>query len=229
MILADCGTSYTKILDSKIDKLTIVETRKLFQNTPVSFDAATGHAGRFRTEFYVNELVCLAIGASAIVGSDDFCIVDVGGRDIKLVEYVEGKPRRLDWNMSCGANTGFTLEILGKYYDIDYSTLEPDKEHFDITCGVFGIEKVFDAIIEGIPEDRAVARFVHGVARNIHRFTEKKEKFYFSGGLTENACFMSTLSKYADVVSLGRTVLLTGLKESVREGQLHDDVQVPNV
>jgi len=215
MILADCGTSYTKILDSSTDELSIIETRKLLKNESLKFDAATGHAGRFRTGIYVNELVCLAMGAGTILGKNDFCIVDVGGRDIKLVEYVDGKPRRLDWNMSCGANTGFTLEMLGKYYDIDYSTLEPDDESFDITCGVFGIEKVFDAIIDGIPEDRAVARFVHGVAQNIFRFTEKKEMFYFSGGLTENACFMSTLSQYADVVSLGRTVLLSGLKASI--------------
>ena len=215
MILADCGTSYTKILDSSTDELTIIETRKLLKGDPGTFDAATGHAGRFRAGIYVNELVCLAKGAGEILGIDDFCVVDVGGRDIKLVEYVDGKPRRLDWNMSCGANTGFTIEMLGRYFDIDYSTLKPDDDSFDITCGVFGIEKVFDAIIDGVPEDRAIARFIHGMAKNVHRFTEKKEKFCFSGGLTENACFMSTLSKYADIVSLGRTVLLTGLQASI--------------
>jgi len=217
MILADCGTSYTKILDLSDGKLSIVETRQVVKNENRTFDAATGHLGRLKSRLYKNELVCLAVGTLEITHDDNFCVVDIGGRDTKLVEFKNGKPLRLDWNMACGANTGFTLEIVGRYYDVDYSILKPVDEYIDVTCGVFGIERVFDAIISGVTEDIAIARFVHGVARNVHRVTDRKERFYLSGGLTKNACFMNSILKYAEVVPLGRAVLLEGLKIAIQD------------
>lgn len=217
MILADCGTSYVKILDSSEKKLSIVATRDFLKDETKQFDAATGHLGRSRASCYKNELVCLALGTIKLTGRTNFCVVDVGGRDTKLVEYRDGKPQRLDWNMACGANTGFTLEIIAKYYNIDYSNLKPVDEHIDVTCGIFGIEKIFDAIIGGIREDTAVSMFVHGIARNVHRLTEMKSQLFLSGGLTENICFMESLAKYADVVPLGRTVLLEGLKKALED------------
>lgn len=212
MLLADCGTTYTKILDTDINSVQIIATRELLKSNMRHFDAATGHLGRMRADYYQNELICLAKGAINQIESDSFCVVDIGGRDTKLVEYRDGKPVRLDWNTSCGANTGFTLEIMGKYFEIDFSTLKPDDSYVNVTCGVFGIERVFDTIIDGIPQDRAVARFVHGIARNIHRLVGKKNSFYLSGGLTENRCFMESMEKYANVISLGRTLLLKGLQ-----------------
>ena len=214
MLFADCGTTYTKILDSSDDRLKIIQTKDLLRGKPVRFGAATGHLGRMRADYYQNELICLARGAQKVIGRDTFCVVDVGGRDTKLVEFRDGKPLNLDWNTSCGANTGFTLEIIGKYFDIDFTTLEPDDDYVNVTCGVFGMERIFDAIIDGIHQDRAVARFVHGIARNVHRLVDRKPEFYLSGGLTENICFMNTLKKYAEITPLGRTLLLEGLRSS---------------
>lgn len=212
MILADCGTTYTKILDTSSQNLTIISTRELLKRPPEAFDAATGHLGRMRTNYYQNELICLARGAQSVIRNDTFCVIDVGGRDTKLVEFSNGKPVKLDWNTSCGANTGFTLEIVGKYFDIDFKTLEPDEGFVNVTCGVFGMERVFDAIIDGIATEKAIARFVHGIARNVIRLADGKESFYFSGGLIENTCFMKTLAMYTDVKPLGRALLLKGLQ-----------------
>ncbi|MFH1516091.1 MAG: BadF/BadG/BcrA/BcrD ATPase family protein [bacterium] len=216
MLLADCGTAYVKILDTDTNHIRIVRTTDFLEEPPGRFDAATGHLGRMTADFYQNELICLARGAQELLDSDTFCVIDVGGRDTKLVEFKDGKPVKLDWNTSCGANTGFTLEIVGKYYDIDFKTLLPDEQFINVTCGVFGIERVFDLIIDGFSQERAVARFVHGVARNVHRAVDRKEKFYLSGGLVENTCFLKTLERYADVHALGRTVLLEGLKVCTR-------------
>ena len=214
MLFADCGTTYTKILDTDSGSLQIIRTRDMLSGPERTFDAATGHLGKMRANFFRNELICLAVGAKKIIGSDTFCVIDVGGRDTKLVEFENGKPVRLDWNTSCGANTGFTLEIVGQYFGVDFSTLEPDEEYVNVTCGVFGMERTFDAIINGVDQKRAVARFVHGIARNVHRFVDRKKRFHFSGGLVENRCFMETLKIYADVIPLGRTLLLEGLRES---------------
>jgi hypothetical protein len=36
---------------------------------------------------------------------------------------------------------------VAKYYNIDYSTLKKADKIQEVTCGVFGIEKVFDDIL----------------------------------------------------------------------------------
>lgn len=227
MKIADCGTTYTKILDTESDELEIIQTKDLLRLPQMKFDAATGHLGRMKADYYKNELVCLARGTQNIVNSDTFCVVDVGGRDTKLVEFKDGKPLKLDWNTACGANTGFTLEIIGRYFDIDFNALDADDDYINVTCGVFGIERVFDLIIEGITVDKAVARFIHGIARNLHRLVDCRERFYLSGGLVENKCFMKTIKKYADVAPLGRAVLLNGLMVCMENSDIKTGFKIP--
>ncbi|MHB9126279.1 MAG: ATPase, partial [Armatimonadota bacterium] len=141
----------------------------------------------------------------------DFTVVDVGSRDTKFVRFRGRKVRKLDWNQACGASTGFTLELLGKYYEIDFSILRAVPERIPVTCGVFAIEKIFDAVIHGYSHETAIAAFVHGIAVNIHNFAQRPERLYVSGGFCENRCFLESLRNYCEVLPLGRTVLLDGL------------------
>ncbi len=88
-------------------------------------------------------------------------------------------------------------------------------ESIPVTCGIFGIERIFDAIVRGARPEEAVARFVHGVAYNVFNFAQRPDKLYLSGGLCLNDCFVRSLRTYTEVVALGRFVLLEGLKECV--------------
>jgi hypothetical protein len=117
----------------------------------------------------------------------------------------------MGWNAECGASMGFTIELLAKYYHIDFRALPVPDTGFSITCGVLGMSHIFDAVVSGSSETEAVAKFVRGIARNAYRFAGTPEKIYLSGGLCDNplftACFPCT------VVPLGRFVLLEGLRE----------------
>jgi activator of 2-hydroxyglutaryl-CoA dehydratase len=210
-LIADCGSSWSKIKNLDDGQIVVCQTRQLLDNPDLRFRAATGHLGQDRTDVYENELVALAQGSLKMVADVDFTVVDIGSRDTKFVRFEERRVRKLDWNQQCGASTGFTLELLGNYYDVDFRQLRSSPERIPVTCGIFAIEKIFDAIIHGYSPESAIAAFVHGIAYNVFNFVQKPETLYVSGGLCENRCFLDSLSNYCEAIPLGRNVLLEGL------------------
>jgi len=49
---------------------------------------------------------------------------------------------------------------------------------FSITCGVLGMSHIFDAVVIGVSEAKAVAKFVKGIAINAYNFAKRPEKVY---------------------------------------------------
>lgn len=211
VLIADCGSSWSKIRNMDTGRTVVWPTRKVLDDPRMKFAIATGHLGKSRTDRYENELIALAQGSLKLVQDNDFTVVDIGSRDTKFVRFKDRKVRKLDWNQACGASTGFTLELLGKYYDVDFRKLRSNIERIPVTCGVFAIEKIFDSIIAGESPEKSLSAFVHGIAWNVYNFVQQPETLYVSGGLCENRCFLDSLSGYCEVIPLGRNVLLEGL------------------
>ena len=210
MILGDFGTSYCKFVDLSQpgEPPRMVATRELAGSTRV--DIATGHNGKRFAKQYVNELVALARGGEALVHEADYLLLDCGSRDIKFVRYEEGRVKDMGWNTECGASMGFTIELLEKYYELDYTAMPTPRRTFSVTCGVLGMSHIFDAVISGTPVAEAVARFVKGIAVNAWRFAGSPARLYLSGGLCDNPVFVNSFP--CEVKTLGRFVLLEGLK-----------------
>ncbi len=214
MILADFGTSYCKILDtSASEPPRLVASQQMDRTTPV--DYATGHNGRRLDGHYVNELTALARGGETLINEDNYVLLDCGSRDIKYIRYENGKLADMGWNAECGASMGFTIELLEKYYDIDFSQLAVPVNTFSVTCGVLGMSHIFDAVTSGTSEKEAVARFVKGIALNAYRFAGSPTTIYLSGGLCNNPLFVKSFP--CNIVSLGRFVLLEGLQKIAKE------------
>ena len=208
MILADMGTQYTKIFDSLSGEYSIIRSTDWLSEKKA--DVACGHNCKHRTEIEVNELVVLAKGAQKLIKEPSFVLVDVGSRDIKSVTFKDGEYIGCDWNYMCGAMAGFTIELLGNYFNIDYNSIEVAQERLPIMCGVLGMGELFDRISDGILPERAIAMFVKGLAKNIHDFSNKSSKLYLSGGVCENRLFIKSFP--CEVVPLGRFVQIEGLK-----------------
>jgi len=210
MLLADFGTSYCKILDTdRNDPPVIQATRDL--ESDFCADLATGHNAGRRSKKSINELTALARGGEQLIQEPDFVLLDCGSRDIKYVRYKHNRIIDMGWNTECGASMGFTVELLKKYYDLDYSAIPVPDRGFSVTCGVLGMSHIFDAVISGITESEAVARFVYGIAMNGYRFAGSPDRLYLSGGLCDNPIFVGSFP--CEVVLLGRFVLIAGLKE----------------
>ena len=216
MLLADMGTQYTKIFDSATGEHRI--TRSVDWPNGLKAAVACGHNCKHRTIHEVNELVAMARGARNLIEEESFVLVDVGSRDVKSVTFKDGKYAGCDWNYMCGAMAGFTVELLGSYFKIDYNDIRTAEDHIPVTCGVLGMGALFDKIADGLQPERAVAMFINGIAKNIHNFAGRAERIYLSGGLCENKAFVNSLP--GEVVLLGRYVQIEGLKSYMpaREG-----------
>ena len=210
MLLGDFGTSYSKFLDlsSVTPEPYIIPSKELTAEHRGAI--ATGHNGKRFSDRYVNELTVLARGGKQLIAEDDFVLLDCGSRDIKFIHYIDGHLNDMGWNSECGASMGFTIELLARYYDINYQDLAITDRPFSVTCGVLGMSRIFDAVVSGTPDSEAVARFVMGIAINAYRFAGSPPKLYLSGGLCDNPLFVQSFP--CDVVPLGRFVLLKGLE-----------------
>lgn len=211
MLLADMGTQYTKTFHSDTGKCKIIKSMDWPKE--LRAEIACGHNCKHKTELEVNELVALAKGARSLIEEDSFILVDVGSRDIKSVIFKDGKYAGCDWNYMCGAMAGFTVELLGNHFKIDYNQIEVAQEYLPVKCGVLGMGELFDRIADGMPSEKAIAMFVKGIARSIYHFAGKAEKIYLSGGLCENKLF--TASFPCEVILLGRYVQIEGLKSYI--------------
>lgn len=214
MLIADCGSTWSKILETGTGELEIIQTRELIRRPGAFFEIATGHSAKNRCRVYRNELVALAEGSLALVPDDDFSVVDVGGRDVKFVRFAGRKVSKLDWNLACGSSTGATIELLGRYYEIEFDRIAPSDRWINVTCGVFGMEKVLEHVSTGTPPEEATAMFLHGMVRNVFDFCGRPDRLHLSGGFCDNRCFLQTMEKYCSVTPLGRTVPLEGLKDA---------------
>lgn len=216
MLLADFGTSYSKILQTDSGKApAIVATRDI--GPDFCADLATGHNAARRSTRSINELTALARGGEVLIEEENFVLLDCGSRDIKFIRSHQGQVVDMGWNAECGASMGFTIEMLATYYKLDYSEINLPKTGFSITCGVLGMSHIFDAVISGASEAEAVAKFVRGIARNAYRFAGSPDRLYLSGGLCDNPLFTGSFP--CEIIPLGRFVLLKGLLATLESEQ----------
>jgi len=211
-VFADFGTSWTKIYDLEEDKYKIISSKN---SRNLIVDIGTGHNVGKKAKKYVNELTAMALAAQRKLGENNFKILDIGSRDMKYISFKDGMLDSMDWNSTCGAFTGFTVELLGRYYALDFSKIRPAKEAISVTCGVLGMERLFDLVASGVSVKEAMARFVRGVAKFAHDFIDRPGKFYLSGGMCDNPLFMASFPEGVEVIPMGRFLLVEGLIEEI--------------
>lgn len=219
----DAGTTWSKIIstqkENSLSEYFVKSENNYFyyilpsikvQSLNLKFDKTTGHMTGNNNSKPENEIVSLVKGVQGKIDKDAL-VLDLGSRDAKWIKLKDGKFNDLDWNTSCAAATGATVEMLLKFYNVSVDELTFNEEKYPITCGIFGLEKIMDDISQGVDKKTAIAKFVHGIAFNAWKFTKNPSKIYISGGFCNNKCFVDSLSKYCETELLGRFVLVEGL------------------
>ena len=219
MLYLDAGTTYSKIITDKNcfdEQFLICNKNKLFyyilpssliKSMELKPDACCGHM----SEANENEIIALAKGVQKHDIEKDATVLDLGSRDAKWIRFKGGKFHDMDWNTSCASSTGATVEMLLKFYEVKTEDLKFTPEKFNVTCGIFGMEKIMDSISNGESAEDAISKFIHGLAYNAWNFAKRPEKLYLSGGFCENKCLVNSLKNYCEVEVLGRFVLCEGL------------------
>ncbi len=228
-IVIDAGTTWSKIIEKSSSDLMkdysnffikeendykyYILPSSMLKELNFKFDKATGHMSLSmlkNEKNYENEVIALIQGFKNHI-KEDAIILDMGSRDSKWAKFVNSKFKDLDWNSSCSSSTGATIEMLLKFYNIDIKNLKSSNDKYVITCGIFGLERIMDDIAKGAKAEFAVSKFIHGIAFNAWSFAKKPDKLYLSGGFCENKCFVDSLSKYCEVIPMGRFLLCEGL------------------
>ena len=220
MLYLDAGTTYSKIITDKncFDEQFFVCKQgyyyyimpsSIIKSLNIKPDRCCGHMSNANE----NEIIALAHGAKYRKVESDATVLDLGSRDAKWIKFKDNKFHDMDWNTSCASSTGATVEMLLKFYDVKPDELAYIPEKFNVTCGIFGMEKIMDSISAGSKPSEAISKFVHGIAFNAWNFAKRPEKLYLSGGFCDNKCLVESLKNYCEVVILGRFVLCEGLIE----------------
>lgn len=215
----DAGTTYSKIIaigeklgfePEKIEnnRFYYILPSSVVRNLGLKFEKSCGHM-QFG-ENTENEIIALAQGANGKIGFNSV-ILDLGSRDAKWIRVQNGKFKDMDWNTACASSTGATVEMLLKFYSLKSEDLKFNPEKYNVTCGIFGFEKIMDDISKGENASNAVSKFIHGIAFNAWNFAKRPEKLYLSGGFCSSECFVKSLGNYCEVVKLGRFILCEGL------------------
>jgi activator of 2-hydroxyglutaryl-CoA dehydratase len=214
LLLIDAGTSYIKTCDTVTGKTSVLHITEFGKQDLSNAGCTTGHnAALLSKGYFINELVALAEGAKSLCKETDFTILDIGSRDMKLVTFKSGRFDKCDWNTSCGAMVGFTIELIMRYFNKTPADLRVTDRYFDITCGLLGITKFFDQISKDSSIEDGMSSLINGMARFSWQFAGKPKVLYLSGGLAENMVFVESLKKLVpDLRPLGRFVLIEGLK-----------------
>lgn len=216
MILGDAGSSWCKIFQLGSSEVVLMPVQRMVKENH-RFDWGTGHTARKRSTFFENDLMSLTRGALALVDKTDFTMLDLGSRDAKLVGFKNRRPTKLDWSVGCAAATGATMEMLGRFYEVDFDSLPDVDDWTSVTCGTYAVEHIMDAISNGDSVEHAIGRFVHGLARHAFTFSGEPQTLYLSGGFTTNRAFVRALSRYTNVIQMGRCVHLAGLFAFARD------------
>ena len=238
ILYADAGTTWSKVCeignnssdfyklyknfltDQIGDKKFYIIPSNMLKTSNFVYKATTGHmSNKENNSNYLNEVIALSKGFLAN-GRNEGLVLDLGSRDVKWVQFKNGKFKDLDWNNSCASATGATVEMLLKFYNVKPEELEFNEEKYNITCGIFGLEKIMDDIANGEKAKFAISKFLHGIAYNAWTFAKKPEKLYLSGGFCQNKCFLDSLSKYVEVVNLGRFILVDGLMSEFSNSEI---------
>ena len=219
----DAGTTWSKIIATKqvleLEKFFVQKKEEKFyyilpsnkiKEYNFNFEKTTGHMSFCGDKKPENEIISIVKGILGKI-DENALVLDLGSRDAKWIKLKDGKFFDLDWNTSCAAATGATVEMLLKFYDVKAEELEFNEEKYPITCGIFGLEKIMDDISQGVDKKEAIAKFIHGIAFNAWKFAKNPEKIYLSGGFCNNQCFVKSLRNYCNVELLGRFVLAEGL------------------
>ena len=183
MIYIDAGTTYSKIItdEAGFDEKMLCGKKNGFEyyiypsNLTKTMNITPTRSCGHMANSSENEIVALAQGVKKRNISSNATVLDLGSRDAKWVRFKEGKFHDMDWNTSCASSTGATVEMLLKFYNINPSELKFNPEKFNVTCGIFGMEKIMDSISSGAKPAEAVSKFVHGIAFNAWNFAKRPD------------------------------------------------------
>jgi len=139
----------------------------------------------------IPELQAHAKGAIFSLGLKDFCLLDIGGQDTKILSVVEERLIDFRTNDKCAASSGRFLENMARVLDMD---IEKILDHYEdpisvsATCAIFTESEIIGAITDGIPFEKIAAGINNALYIRIKPWLKElfREKIVLSGGIAKS-------------------------------------------
>ena len=167
---------------------------------------ATGY-GRISVPYAhkkITEISCHAKGAGALFGSEDACVIDIGGQDTKIIRIQDGKVLDFLMNDKCSAGTGQFLTIMADTLEFTLKELckvarQGSDTQISSMCTVFAQSEVVSLIGQGQSKENIAFAIIDSLANKVKSLASKMvndvEIIYLTGGLCELDYVIETLSK----------------------------------
>ena len=152
----------------------------------------------------VTEITCHAKGASAIFGTDDLMIIDIGGQDTKVILIENGFVKDFVMNDKCSAGTGRFLEVMAGTLALrpdELCTLAASGGNTSISslCTVFAESEVISLIGKGEKKENIAFGVVDSIVRKVAvqatRMLSPEKSVVLTGGLCECDYICDALGK----------------------------------
>lgn len=173
---------------------------------------ATGY-GRNNMSFYgfdiINELKAHTYGAVFKTDLKEFCLLDMGGQDVKVVKVEKGIIVDMELNEKCAASCGRYLENMASILEVSLDELANHHENpvkLSSTCAIFSESELVGEISKGKELSELCAGINYSLYQKLkpmlNRFSGKL--LLVSGGVAKNSAIINFLKNdYNEVKVLG--------------------------
>lgn len=176
---------------------------------PLEQVAATGY-GRNNVKFsgarVVSEIMAHAQGA--LPGQpDQFCLLDLGGQDTKVVLVKSGQVEDFSVNDKCAAGSGRYLENMAQVLGVELNELfrhHLDPVDLSTTCAVYAESEIIGKIADGISVPRLCAGVNHSTYLRLRPMLERwpERQLVFVGGGAKNRALVHYLEEAGFAVTV---------------------------
>lgn len=196
----DLGSSYTKILigdlKGKIEKKFLypssAEIPKILKKYKFKYIATTGHLKDLvETNFHYSEIKALH---SSILNLKEKkgTLIDIGGQDLKVLIFEDGKITSTKINRRCASGTGSFLDFISFKLHLKKEDLnklaKKTKQFYPLNsyCTVFSSFEIIEMMSKKIKIETIARSLFYSMALRIYEMGPFKEPIFLSGGVVQH-------------------------------------------
>lgn len=197
----DLGSSYTKIVlgdfSKKIKKFILYpssfEVEKIIKKLKnVKYISATGHLKNLvETNFLYSEAKALGAAFNSL-NQKNGTLIDVGGQDLKILIFKDGKIISSKINRRCASGTGSFLDFISFKLNLKKEELnklaKSTKEYYPINsyCTVFASYEIIELLSKKIKKESVARGIFYSMALRILEMGPFEEPVYLVGGVLQH-------------------------------------------
>lgn len=196
----DLGSSYTKILigdlkgniKGKFVHPSFKDVQKFLKKYKFKYTASTGHLKDLvETEYHFSEARALHFSFLNLKEKRG-SLIDIGGQDLKILIFEDGKILNSKINRRCASGTGSFLDFisykLGLKKDDLNKLAKKTKEFYPLNsyCTVFSSFEIVEMINKKVKIETIVRSLFYSMALRIYELGPFKEPIFLSGGVAQH-------------------------------------------